>query len=54
MKSSIKREVIQLTNLILSEEWELKNIIKPGCKSSLEKIEAINFNTDLVIVLKKE
>ena len=53
MKSSIKRHIAQIMDLILDEEWELKFIIKPGNVNSLKKFEEINFNKDLIIVFKK-
>lgn len=53
MKSSIKREAIQISSMILEEGWEIKNIIRPKSKNTLEKIEKINLNEDLIIILRK-
>jgi len=44
----------EILNLIESKEWEIKNIIYPQTAGSLRKIENININDDIVIVLRKK
>jgi hypothetical protein len=54
MKSSIKREVTLLINMVLDEEWEIKDIIKPTLTMKEEKQKEINWEKDLIVVFKKD